>query len=183
MAVRYAWECPECQDTIELATKQAGQELNCASCSAKISAPKLGVIKSLAPVGGQQAAAPRSRRSGGGGNALKSWLFAGGLLLAVLAGVAGAAAQYRANQFHRGGDVDIEQIIEREMAAIDAQSPAEVYGNTIAAGQEAFALDYSETSYRKYSIMGGVIQTVAWVCWGLTGVGVLMLLSSFFLKK
>lgn len=178
MAVRYAWECPQCQGTIEISATQAGQDLECASCSAALTLPKLGIVKNLPVVGGAQPA-PSSRRAVA--SPVKGWLFAGGLLLAVLGTVAGLAAQYRANQFHV--DVDVESIIEEEYAIIDKQRPAELYSLAISAGEDSFALEYSETPYRTRNIKSGIIQKVAWVCWGLGGAGLLMLLSSFFIRR
>lgn len=177
MAVRYAWECPKCQATIELAATQAGQELTCASCSAVVEAPKLGVIKSFPVVGGEVAG---SRTVAGGRSALKSWLFAGGLLLAILAGAAGGWAQYTSNQYYV--DVDVETLIEEEFKALDEAPPAEIYAIAAGASEESFTLEYAETPYRTYSIKSGIIQYVAWAFWGVAGIGILMLLASFFLK-
>ena len=182
MAARYAYECPQCHSTIELSTTQAGQELKCQSCSAEITAPKLGVIKSLPPVG----SAPIKTASKGGtskaGSPLGSWLFAGGLLLAVVAGIAGAAAQYRANQFYVK-EVDIEEVIERENEKIDQALESEIYALVASSTDESFRLEYSEAAYRTASIKRGIIQNVAWAAFGVAGIGCLMLLSSLLLKN
>jgi len=181
MAARYVYECPECNSAIELSTTQAGQELKCHKCSATIVAPKLGVIKSLPPVGGEASPAKKVGRTAKTASPLKSWLFTGGLLLAVLAGIAGAAAQYRANQFHV--DVDIEDIVASEYKALDEAPAVKIYEIHAGATQEEFRLEYAEASYRTMNIKNGIIQTVAWACYGVAGFGLLVLLSSFFVKR
>jgi hypothetical protein len=181
MAVRYAWECPECQSSIELATTQAGQHLKCESCSAEVLAPKLGVIKSLTVVDSENAITQKSKSARGEGSAVKGWLFAGGLLLAVLASICAMAAQYRSNQYRV--DVDLDEVMANEYEGIDKAPPAQVYAIAVEAGKESFTLEYSEPAYRTYSKKSGYIQTVAWVFWGLAGVGLIMLLGSFLLKK
>ena len=180
MAVRYAWQCPKCQATIELSATQAGQELKCDSCSAEVVAPKLGILKGLPVVGGDEEK-KSARRKGGGDAPLKSWLFAAGLLIAVLAGIAGGAAQYQSNQFYV--PVDMESMIEDELAYIDEQEPADIYAVEVGAGDEQFGLNYTETPWRTANIKSGIIQYVAWAFWGVTGLGVLLMLSSFFVKK
>ncbi|QEG24618.1 hypothetical protein [Mariniblastus fucicola] len=181
MAARYAYECPECHSTIELSTTQAGQQLTCAGCSAVITAPKLGVIKGLPAVGGQSATPARQGRAPKSGSPLKSWLFTGGLLLAVLGGIAGSAAQYRANEFRV--DIDFDAAVAKEMDLIDSHSPAEIYGIAVESTKDSFALEYSEVPYRTSNIKSGIIQWVAWTCFGVAGVGLLMLLGSFFVKN
>ena len=178
MAVQYAWKCPQCATAIALAAKQAGQDLVCPGCAASLSIPKLGVIKSLPVVGGSEpvTAKPRS-----GGVPVKSWLFAGGLLLAVLGIVAGSAAQYRANQYRV--EVDLDAVMESEYEAIDEQPPAQIYAIAVSATDESFALEYSEPLYRSRNIKSGIIQKVAWVCWGMAGLGLLMLFGSFAFRS
>jgi len=178
MAARYAYECPECNSVIELSTTQAGQELQCDSCNADITAPKLGIIKGLPRV--DEGGVP-SKKTAKLGSPLKSWLFTGGLLLAVLGGIAGGAAQYRANQFYV--DANIEQIVDAELKTIDEAPATEIYGVLAGSTQEDFLLEYSEAPYRTLTIKNGIIQWVAWSCFGVAGLGVLLLLSSFFFKK
>ena len=177
MAARYAYECPECHSTIELSTTQAGQDITCGSCSAVVNAPKLGTIRSLPALDDTLA----SDRKPGKGSPLKGWLFAGGLLLAVIAGIGGAAAQYRADQFHI--DVDIEEIVSNEHKMLDKAPPIEIFVIAIEAGKESFTLEYSEAAYRTYNIKSGIIQKVAWACFGVAGFGLLMMLSSFFFRS
>ncbi len=178
MAVRYSFECPECHAPVELSATQAGQEMSCASCPATFSAPRLGDIKKL-PVIGVDQSGPAKRRNSG--TQVKSWLFTGGLLLAVIACIAGYATQSYANKLRV--EIDIEEIVAAELKAIDEAPPAEIYSIAVEAGKEGFQLEYSEVPYRTMNIKSGIMQSVAWGCWGVTGVGVLMLLSSFFVRK
>ena len=181
MAARYAYECPECNSAIELSTTQAGQELQCDSCNANVVAPKLGVIKSLQRVDGGGVPSKKTPKSAKTGSPLKRWLFTGGLLLAVLGGIAGAAAQYRANQFY--APVDIEAAIDAEFKTIDQAPATEIYGALVGSTAEDFTLEYSEAPYRTLNIKNKIIQWVAWSCFGVAGFGVLLLLSSFLLRK
>lgn len=181
MAARYAYECPECNSAIELSTTQAGQSLKCDSCGAAVMAPKLGVIKNLQRTDTDGVSSKKTAKTAKLGSPLKSWLFTGGLLLAVLAGIGGAAAQYRANQFHVS--IDIEDIVDSEFKGIDEAPASEIYGVLAGATQDDFQLEYSEAPYRTLNIKSGIIQWVAWSCFGVAGFGLLMLLSSFFFKK
>lgn len=178
MAAQYAWKCPQCESAIELNATQAGQQLNCSACETLLTLPKLGVIKSLPVIGGVEASPARPRS---GSVPLKSWLFAGGLLLAVLGGVAGLAAQYRASEYRV--EVDLDALLESEYALIDEQPPAQLYAIAVSAMDESFALEYSEPVYRTRNIKSGIIEKVAWICWGLAVAGVLMLLSSFAFRS
>ena len=181
MAARYAYECPECNSAIELSTTQAGQELQCDSCNANVVAPKLGVIKSLQRVDGGGVPSKKTPKSAKTGSPLKRWLFTGGLLLAVLGGIAGAAAQYRANQFKV--EVNIEDIVKSEHKAIDEMPATEIYNLLTMATEDDFRLDYTEVGYRTLNIKNGIIQKVAWVCFGIAGFGLLLLLGSFLVKS
>ena len=182
MAARYAYECPKCHSEIELSTTQAGQELKCDNCAESIMAPKLGDIKNLQRVdGGGDVRSKKSVKTAKLESPIKSWLFVGGLLLAVIAGIGGAAAQYRANDFHI--PVDIEEIVEAEFKRIDEVPASEIYGILAGSTQEEFTLEYSEAPYRTRNIKSGIFQGVAWACFGVAGFGLLMLLSSFFFKK
>lgn len=181
MAARYAWNCPECQSSIELATTQAGQYLKCDGCSAEVLAPKLGVIKSLPLFGAENAITEKSGRSPSGGSPLKGWLFAGGLLLAAIASVAAAAAQYRSNQYRV--DIDMDEVMAAEIEGLDSAPPAQIYSMAVEAGKDSFALEYSEPTYKRHNKKSGYIQAVAWTFWGLAGLGLLMLLGSFFIRK
>lgn len=179
---RYAYECPQCNSSIELSTTQAGQEIKCHSCSSKFEAPKLGVIKNLPAIEAEGSSANRQRSATAKtGSVLKSWLFAGGLLIAVLAGAGGYAAQVRADQFRV--EIDIEDVIQSEYKAIDEAPVSDIYSILTDAEDESFTLEYSEAPYRTMNIKSGIVQQVAWACFGVAGAGLLMLLSSFFIRN
>jgi hypothetical protein len=156
--------------------------MSCSGCDSAFSAPKLGDIKKLPVVEGH---APESRKGHAAGaksgSPVKGWLFAGGLLLAVSAGIGGYLAQDYAKS-HRV-DFDLEEVVQAELKLLDDAPPAEIYGIALGACDESFQLEYREVPYRTQNIKAGIFQNVAWVCWAVAGTGVLMLLSSFFLKK
>ena len=182
MAVRYSFECPQCHAPVELTTTQAGQEISCNGCESAFLAPKLGDIKKLPVVGGGEPETGKRRASKAkSGSPVKGWLFAGGLLLAAIAGISGYLAQDYANDLHV--PFDIEEVVAKELSSVDEMSPAEIYGIAVAACDEGFQLEYREVPYRTQNIKAGIFQNVAWVCWAVGGIGLLMLLSSLFLKK
>ena len=159
MAVRYSFECPECHASVELSTTQAGQEMSCSSCMATFSAPKLGDIKKLPVVGGTAEKSGKKRRSNSrSGSPVKGWLFAGGLLLLVINGIAGFLVYQYANRLQV--DVDIEQIIAEELKQIDEAPPAEIYGIAAGSTKESFQLEYSETGYRTRNIRSGILSLI-----------------------
>ena len=182
MAVRYRFECPDCNSSVELTTTQAGQEMTCSSCQSTFSAPRLGDIKNLPIADGSPAASTKTRDSGfKSASPLKGWLFAGGLLLAAIAGIGGYFAQDYAKDLRV--DFDIEETIAKEFKSIDEAPLVEIYGIVVQACEESFQLEYREAEYRTRNIKSGIMQKIAWGCWAACGAGLLMLLSSLFVKK
>lgn len=182
MAVRYSFECPKCSTAVELTVTQAGQEMTCQSCAEEFSAPRLGDIKKLPVVGGEVAAKPKAKLS----SPVKGWLFAGGLLLAVVAGAAAYGIQsYAASMYSTaqkiGGDID--KIVEDEMKVVDAMPDADIYAIASEAHKDSFQLEYRELPHRSLAIQSGILHNVALGCWAVCGIGAAMLLSSFFVGK
>ena len=136
----------------------------------------MGGIRKLSIEEGSTAAAKPSRRSGF--SPLQGWLFAGGLTLAVLAGIASFSIYRYAIKLKDPRDVEV--IIASENAKIDKMTSIELYAVALAAKEEDFALEYREPNYRASNKQGEILSTVSYGLAGLAGVGLLMVLGSLF---
>ena len=182
MAVRYSFECPECSTAVELTVTQAGQEMTCQSCDHEFSAPRLGDIKKLPVVGGEVAEKSKAKSS----SPVKGWLFAGGLLLAAVAGAAAYGIQTYADSMNEaaqeiGGNID--EIVEAEMKVVDEMPAVDIYTIAAEAHKDSFQLEYQELPHRSLAIQSRILHNVALGFWSVCGIGAVMLLSSFFVGK
>ena len=182
MAVRYSFQCPRCSASVELTITQAGQEIECAQCAGVFTAPRLGDIKKLPVAGGEKVV-----KAGGGANSpVKGWLFSGGLLLAVVAGVAAYAIQsYATSMYDFAQEIggDIEQTVANELEKVDEMPAVDIYTIAAEAGKDSFQLEYREVPYRSLNIQSGILQNVAYGCWAVSGIGLLLLIVSFFISQ
>ncbi len=180
MAIKYVFSCPHCDAPTELLATQAGQEMACESCSAAFSAPKLGDIKSLPVAAGQSAGNQAGRAQTKSGSVIKSWLFAGGLLLAVAAGIGAFAVQNHAQSIYV--EFDLDEAIQSENDRVEEALPTEIYQLAVAAAKEDFTLEWREPYYRAANKQSSVLQGVANGLWGASGLGLLLLIASFAIR-
>jgi len=107
MAQRYLLPCDSCDHKIEIEPKQAGSEISCPACQATITAPTMGGIKQLEM--SQSSGIMVDSKGGtspGRHYGLKQWLFAGGLLVLVLAAASGFAIWFYADSLVTISDID-----------------------------------------------------------------------------
>lgn len=174
MPDRYLFPCPFCEQSIPLTLTQAGRELRCQHCQKMVQTPSMGGIRKLPLEEGASGAVKQSRRSGF--SPLQGWLFAGGLTLAVLAGIASYTLYQYASSLRV--KIDIEEVIAKEQMMVDQMAPAEVYVVAAAAKEADFALEYREPEYRASDKQGEILSTVSYGLAGLSGLGLLMVLGS-----
>ena len=172
MAVQYLLPCPKCKKTIPVVLKQAGQELTCEHCGHSFEVPKLGKLKQLEAFEEQDTRKRQSKL-----NPLQAWLFAAGLVIAVVAGTSGAALYAYGDTLI--ADIDIDQEIEQQLAYYDEFTPAQLYDVWKDLNADELG-DWKENVTIRYNKQGRILQGVSYGVMGLSGLGLLMLISSFF---
>jgi hypothetical protein len=174
MAGTHLFECPSCSSPNELSPKQAGQELPCSKCDAIFAAPKLGDLRKLPTKGPVDDGKTKAAYS-----PLQGWLFAGGLTLAMIAGVGGW-------QLYSYGDslkskIDIETEITQFNDWLDNQPPAQVYAES-RISESQMGLEYEEPEYRRHDKQSSIIKNFSYGLFALSAIGLLMLIGSFLIK-
>lgn len=172
----YLLPCPQCQQPIQLPSRQAGQTVTCPQCNAAFEAPRLGQLKNLQQVSAEVDARPATA----GGSVLKRWLFTLGLASAVLLGAAGFGLYQFAGSIE--SKVDPRDAVEAFQSDIAGLSDTEVY--QIAASYDADATigQYYQPTALKSKKQSEILKTIAYGLLGLAAVGTITLVSSFFVK-
>ena len=174
MPVLYEYSCPHCSGGVPLKTTQAGQAVDCPHCSTSFDAPQLGQLRQC-PVVDQTG----GRRVRGTASMAGRYLFAAGLTLAMVAGIAAWQLHQFANSLMH--DVDVGMYMEELEAEMDQQSSAGIYYTATQITRD-MPLEYRELPYLRDNRQGTILSWFAWGLWGLTGIGVAMLLASFFMR-
>ena len=124
---RYLLPCPDCHETFPVATRHAGQTIECANCQSAVEIPKLGELRQLPEESEQrtsQSGPPQVRQSR---SRLKSWLFSGGLMIAVLSAVAGIALLNYANGLYSPISEYTDLIEKTSNEEIDTMAAAQMW--------------------------------------------------------
>ena len=182
MAQLYLLPCGSCDNKIEIELKQAGSEVGCPSCQSKTAAPTMGGIKKLEHAESSGIMIdPKSNSTASRHIGLKQWLFSGGLVVLVLAAVAGFATWFYADSL-----VTISNIDQRVAAAnqqIPTISPAQIWDSwddLTSAGQLP---EWKEIESIGHNKQAAYLKNIAYGFIGLAAVGLLLLLSSFVIKQ
>ena len=178
MPIHYLLPCNDCEHHFQLTTSQAGQPLECPQCGTAVDAPKLGTLKQL-PTGGDSSSEATVSSSGDAG--WKRYVFAIGLITAVVAGIAGTALYWYSQSLFTPVDVEGHiQLVEQE---IDNWSPAQLWHAWHQQELEDGLGEWAEPVYMGYNKQSEILKTFAFGLLGLAGVGLLTLLSSFAMKR
>ena len=173
----YLLPCPNCQHSIELQTRQAGQSISCPQCSTSFDAPRLGELKQLPQKESEDAPSNHSQNSS---SQLKRWLFTLGLAFAVLFGCAGAGLYWYAGSIQR--EVDADTAVASQAADIDNLTDAEVYQVAATINSEDTLGEYFQPAVIKNNKQGEILKFIAYGLLALAGVGLLALIGAFFVK-
>lgn len=173
----HIFACPQCNAPMEVATQHAGQSRECPQCHAMVEIPKLGVLKQL-PTTEETPTRKQSRRQG----SLRSWLFSGGLLVAALMGVGGLALQTYARTLYSDVGKFKRNFEATTTDSIDAMKDYEVLEwwtemNTRGLGE------WKEHPGIGYNVQSKILTWIAYGMYGLGGLGLLCLVSSFMLGR
>jgi hypothetical protein len=157
----------------ELVAKQAGQELKCPQCETSCPAPKLGSLRQLETIGGAE---PSSQEAASGG--ARNGLFVAGLALAIFAGAAGVGLfQYGSSMIVK---FDVVQEIDSFDEWMDDRPPAEVVAVYEAMDVERGLGDWVEQPHVGSTRQGRILQFASYGLMGLAGVGLSLVIGSFF---
>ena len=175
MPPQYLLPCENCDHRFTVVPKQAGQDLECPECQHRIEAPKLGQLKQLEMIAESE---PTQR---GSSNPVRNILFVAGLCLAIIGGAAGAFLYVYANQMIF--DVDFDEISAEFDREVDKLTAFELVGLYESMNVEAGLGDWYEPNFIRYNTQGAILLNFAYGLLGLAGLGVVMAISCFFLKR
>ena len=178
MPIQYLLPCTGCDYQFQLTTSQAGQPLDCPQCGSTIDAPKLGSLKRL-PISDDSSLEAAASSSGDIG--WKRYVFAIGLITAVVAGLAGVALFLYSQSLFT--PVDIDGHIARVEHDIDQFSPGELWHVWHQQDLEDGLGEWAEPKYMGYNIQSNHLKNFSYGLLGLASLGVLTLLSSFAMKR
>ena len=173
MSAQYLLPCPDCENKVPVNARQAGAQVTCPHCNTEIEVPTLGRMKQY------QVLDPPESDSGptvpSEQNRLKGLLFAGGLILAVLAGA--AAGGIYSMSAKKTIDVDVESEISEMLNQFDQLPVANLYDEWMARPTDLG--EWKEFEFVKINKEGNVLRVFSYVFMGLAAIGLLMIGSSF----
>ena len=172
----YLLPCPQCQHPFELASRQAGQSVQCLQCEHSFDAPRLGELKQLEKVAATDSGPATAEPS----SVLKRWLFTLGLAMTVLLGAAGVGVYQFANSIQQ--EIDAEGAMSDIETRIEEMSDADVYRVAASYDPEDSIGEYFQPGSVKSNKQGEILKYVAYGLLGLAAAGLLMLIGSFMIR-
>lgn len=172
----YLFNCTDCEQQFEITEKQAGMEYACPFCEAKNVMPGMREIRRLPtkePTGAEKP--PKLTKQGEAG----SWLFSGGLLVAVVAGLLGVALFSYAGRI--AIDMQVDEKIEWGRTQVEGLKGGQLLDawDSMAQGLP----DWSESVGVRYNKQSGHLKNIAYGLFGLSALGFLALVGSFFGRR
>lgn len=150
--------------------------MECPECQHKFEAPMLGKIKQLKMVGGNEAV---TRQSGSSSN-LRNLLFVVGLSIAIIGGLTGFFVNRYANALVLEFDDELERKNFDDI--VDSLEPSQVVQLYEEMNIEDGLGEWYEPNYIRYNTQGAILRKVSYGVLGFAGLGMLVLISSFFIK-
>ena len=148
---------------------------NCPFCGKLIELPGMREIRQL-PVAGD----PKDVSTGSSRNETVSWLFSGGLLVGVVAGLCGWALMAYADS------LVTESILENQIEFGRSQLDLLPAGHLWDAWDSMTVIglpDWEETTQVRYNKQAGHLRNIAFGLYGLSVIGGLSLIVSFFISR
>ncbi len=179
---RYLLPCPDCHETFPVATRHAGQTIECANCQSAVEIPKLGELRQLPEESEQRTSQSGPRQVRQSRSRLKSWLFSGGLMIAVLSAVAGIALLNYANGLYSPISEYTDLIEKTSNEEIDTMAAAQMWDWWSRATKIELG-EWQENPGVGSNIQSEILTRIAYLLFGLSAVGLLSLLCSFGVGK
>ena len=174
MPETYLLPCSHCQASIEITPKFAGQAVSCKACEESVQAPAMREIRQLPLVDEAKTEVRRGARS-----TSKSWLFSGGLLLAVVTAAIGFFLWNYASSLQT--ERTVERDIEFGHKLLDEATPGVVWDAWSSMSKTGLP-DWKETKETRYNKQAGILKNFAYGLGGLSLLGLLLMISSFFIR-
>lgn len=182
MAQLYLLPCGSCDHEIEIELKQAGSSVTCPACQAETMAPTMGGIKKLELSESSGIMVnPKEDSAAGRHYGMKQWLFTGGLLILVLAAVSGFAIWFYADSLVTISNLDAK--VADANRNIPDLSPAEVWDAWDDLTSGGPLAEWKENVQMGQNKQAAYLKTMAYGFMGIALIGLLSLLSSFFIKE
>jgi len=177
MPPQYLFPCDNCNHQLIVVPRQAGQNLTCPQCQHFVEAPKLGEMKQLEMVGGTEPVNRPAASSGG----LRNLLFVVGLAMAIICGATG----YLVNRYASAliFEIDYDQEQKEFEEEVDHLNSAQVVALYEAMQIEKGLGEWYEPNYVRYNTQGAILRKISYGVFGLAGLGLLMLIGSFFIRR
>lgn len=174
--MHHLFTCTSCEKQFEITEKNAGMAFACPFCEAENAIPGMRDIRKLPVKDDSTTSKPpklTARTETG------SWLFSGGLLLAVLGGLLGAALFSYADGL--AVDTQVDEQIEWGQTQIGGLKGGQLWDAWDALSQGL--PDWTETAGVRYNKQSGHLKNIAYGLFGISALGVLALIGSFFGRK
>lgn len=176
MAQLYLFRCPSCEKDIEISEKLAGMTQNCPFCEIENSYPGMREIRRL-PVAENQSSDSLAKPAF---NETGSWLFSGGLLVAVMAGLLGFGVLYYANSLVAESPANLQiEFGNQQLDQLPAGHLWEVWDQMTGNGLP----DWSETTINRYNKQADYLKWLAFALFGVSALGLVSLVSSFLMTR
>lgn len=176
MTQRFLIHCPKCDSEVEIEVAQAGGQTGCENCSEVFSLPSMREIRKLPPVAeptttSKDTAAQWSPR--------KKWLFVVGVaMLVVCASLGGIYLVNASNSYKPKPDF---QLSDRAVAAIDNLNASQLMDQWNNLSEDNVA-EWREPSYLGAQRQSTINQYIAFVWFGLSAIGLILILVTFTLR-
>ena len=181
MANRYLLPC-ECGHKLVVESRNAGSTIECLECSTTVDVPKLGELKKLEPA---ELADPKSAKRSARTNPVKRLLFTLGLAVAVIAGVAGGLLyNYSGNLITKDDQTRSEIARYKNVNDPYANATASQLWDQWYTNIKPLELpEWKEADWNKNYAQGTILRNFAYGILGVSGIGLLVAISSFFLSN
>ncbi len=175
--MNYLFTCSSCEKQFEISEKQAGMDCNCPFCETANTIPGMRAVRQLPPKVADEH--KQKQRAGSASNETGSWLFSGGLLVAVAAGLCGIALLSYANQL--SGETKIDEQIEWGRTQLDDLPDGHLLDAWESLSQGL--PDWSESNTVRYNKQSAHLKNIAYGLFGLSALGLLAIIGSLATGK
>lgn len=174
MTGHFLFNCAHCGKPFRVSEQQAGMSLDCPLCHIPNQLPGLRDIRMLPVIDSSVSQRVEAR------NESKSILFAGGLLVTVVAAVLAISLGWYARGLRK--ESTARQELEMQLEQIEKLPPAQLWDVWDALTVRGLP-DWQETSEVRYQKQSLYLQYISYSLYALSALGGLAILASFFPKR
>ncbi len=174
MTGQFLFNCTQCGKPFRVSEQQAGMSLDCPICEIPNQLPGLRDIRLLPVIDSPTGPKTQTR------NETRSMLFAGGLLVAVLAAILAVALGRYAQSLTR--ESTAKQELELLMKQIEKASPGQLWNVWDALTARGLP-DWQESSEVRYQKQSSYLKYISYTLYAVSALGGLAMLASFFPKR